>query len=73
LSGKRNPEHEKLWVFFINIQGEKDPLDAIEIYRSKDMIEKAFGNLKERINMRRTSVSSEENLEGKLFIQSFLT
>ena len=49
--------------------GIKDPLDAIEIYRSKDMIEKAFGNLKERLNMRRTSVSSEENLEGKLFVQ----
>lgn len=33
------------------------------------MIEKAFGNLKERLNMRRTSVSSSENLEGKLFVQ----
>ena len=47
----------------------KDPLEALEIYRSKDLIEKAFGNLKERLNMRRTSVSSEENLEGKLFVQ----
>ena len=28
-----------------------------------------FGNLKERLNMRRTSVSSSENLEGKLFVQ----
>jgi transposase len=47
----------------------KGPLEALEIYRSKDMIEKAFGNLKERLNMRRTSVSSDENLEGKLFVQ----
>lgn len=47
----------------------KDPLEALETYRSKDLIEKAFGNLKERLNMRRTSVSSEENLEGKLFVQ----
>lgn len=47
----------------------KDPLDSLEIYRTKDLIEKAFGNLKERLNMRRTSVSSEENLEGKLFVQ----
>ena len=47
----------------------KDPLEALEIYRAKDLIEKAFGNLKERLNMRRTSVSSEENLEGKLFVQ----
>ena len=47
----------------------KDPLEALQIYRSKDIIEKAFGNLKERLNLRRTSVSSEENLDGKLFIQ----
>jgi len=47
----------------------KDPLEALGIYRSKDVIEKAFGNLKERLNMRRTSVSSAENLEGKLFVQ----
>ena len=33
------------------------------------MIEKAFADLKDRLNMRRTSVSSEENLEGKLFLQ----
>jgi len=44
-------------------------LEALQIYRSKDIIEKAFGNLKERLNLRRTSVSSEENLEGKLFVQ----
>ena len=55
--------------FALLSNGIKDPLDALEIYRSKDMIEKAFGNLKERLNMRRTSVSSEDNLEGKLFVQ----
>lgn len=55
--------------FALLSNGTKDPLDALDIYRSKDLIEKAFGNLKERLNMRRTSVSSEENLEGKLFVQ----
>jgi transposase len=61
---------EKYYGYFALLSnGVKDPLDALEIYRSKDMIEKAFGNLKERLNMRRTSVSSEENLEGKLFVQ----
>lgn len=55
--------------FALISNGVKDPLEALKIYRSKDMIEKAFGNLKERLNMRRTSVSSEENLEGKLFVQ----
>jgi transposase len=33
------------------------------------LIEKAFGNLKERLNARRMAVASEENLEGKLFVQ----
>ena len=42
---------------------------ALDIYRGKDLIEKAFGNLKERLNLRRTAVSSEENLDGKLFVQ----
>jgi len=42
---------------------------ALELYRNKDLVEKAFGNLKERLNLRRTLVSSEQNLDGKLFIE----
>lgn len=63
-------ETEKNYGYFALLSnGIRDPLEALEIYRTKDMIEKAFGNLKERLNMRRTSVASEENLEGKLFVQ----
>jgi transposase len=100
LSGKRKPEHEKLYKKYYEVNetpvrgitlvpkqdaidaarqnygyfslisnGVKDPLEALDIYRSKDVVEKAFDNLKERLNMRRTSVSSEECLEGKLFVQ----
>ena len=100
LSGKRNPEHERLYSKYFEINETpvrgmslipkqesinkaqknygcfsllsndvKNPLEALEIYRSKDLIEKAFGNLKERLNMRRTSVSSDESLDGKLFVQ----
>ena len=46
-----------------------DPVLALEVYRSRDLIEKAFCDLKDRLSMRRTSVSSEECLEGKLFLQ----
>ena len=42
---------------------------ALELYRNKDVVEKAFGNLKERLNMRRTLVSLEQSLERKLFIK----
>ncbi len=63
-------ETEKNYGYFVLVaNGEKDLLEALEIYRSKDFIEKAFGNHKEQLNMRRTFVSSEENLNGKLFVQ----
>jgi len=41
----------------------------LEIYRQKDLVEKAFDNLKERLNLRRLAVSSEQSLDGKLFVQ----
>ena len=47
----------------------KDPIRALEIYRQKDLVEKAFDNLKERLNLRRLAVSSEQSLDGKLFVQ----
>lgn len=46
-----------------------DARTALELYRNKDVVEKAFGNLKERLSMRRMLVSSEQSLEGKLFVQ----
>ena len=99
-SGKRVPEHQKLYdkyfhtvttpvrgtrieanqesidaalkdcgYFVLMSNGIKDPVEALQVYRAKDIIEKAFGDLKERLSMRRESVASEENLEGKLFVQ----
>ena len=63
-------ERTKNYGYFALLSnGIKDPLEALDIYRSKDVIEKAFDNLKGILNMRRTSVSSDENLDGKLFIQ----
>jgi len=61
---------EKDYGFLALISNEiKDPIKALETYRNKDLVEKAFGNLKERLNMRRTGVSSDSALEGKLFAQ----
>lgn len=37
----------------------KDPIEALEIYRNKDLVEKAFGNLKERLNLRHLCISSD--------------
>ncbi len=47
----------------------KDPKETLHIYRNKDLTEKAFGNLKELLNMRRMLVSSDASLDGKLFVQ----
>lgn len=55
--------------FVLMTNGIKDPVEALRTYRLRDLIEKSFGNLKERLDMRRMSVSSEENFEGKLFVQ----
>jgi len=61
----------KRWFgFFALLSNETmDASTALELYRNKDLVEKAFGNLKERLNMRRTLVSSEQSLEGKLFVE----
>ena len=46
-----------------------DTITALETYRNRDVPEKAFGNLKERLNLRRVLVSSEQSLSGKLFVE----
>jgi transposase len=56
--------------YFALISNEiKDPIEALEMYRNKDLVEKAFGNLKERLNLRRLAVSSDASLDGKLFVE----
>lgn len=61
---------KKYYGFFVLLTNEKmDVKQALELYRNKDVVEKAFGNLKERLSMRRLLVSSEQSLDGKLFIQ----
>jgi transposase len=63
-------EAKKYYGYFVLVSNETmDTITALEIYRNKDVVEKAFGNLKERLNMRRTLVSSEHSLNGKLFTE----
>ena len=63
-------EGKKNYGFFAMLSNEvKDPIEALEIYRNKDLVEKAFGNLKERLCFNRTAVSSDQSLDGKLFVE----
>ncbi len=47
----------------------KDPIKALEIYRNKDLVEKAFCDLKDRLGFNRPAVSSDMSLDGKLFVE----
>lgn len=61
---------KRYFGYFALASNEKmDAFTALKIYRLKDIIEKAFGNIKERLNLRRLLVSSERSLDGKLFVE----
>jgi transposase len=61
---------KKNFGYFAMISNEsREPGKALDLYRSKDLVEKAFENLKERLSFRRTLVSSEQSLDGKLFVE----
>jgi len=63
-------EAKRNYGYFVLMSNEiKEPIQALETYRKKDLVEKAFENLKERLNLRRVAVSSEQSLDGKLFVQ----
>lgn len=63
-------ESKRNYGYFTLLSNEiKDAATALEIYRNKDLVEKAFDNLKERLNLRRVAVSSELSLDGKLFVE----
>jgi hypothetical protein len=63
-------EAKRNFGYFALLSNEiKEAVEALEIYRNKDLVEKAFDNLKERLNLRRLAVSSEQSLDGKLFVQ----
>jgi transposase len=61
---------KKNFGYFAMLSNEiKDPMQALDLYRSKDLVEKAFENLKDRLAFRRVLVSSEKSLDGKLFVE----
>lgn len=61
---------KRYYGYFALVTNEAmDTITALELYKAKDIVEKAFGNLKERLNMRRLLVSSEKSLSGKLFVE----
>ena len=67
---KAMDDAKKTYGFFAFLTNEvKDPITALELYRNRDVVEKAFGNIKDRLSGRRLLVSSNASLEGKLFVE----
>ena len=61
---------KKNYGYFALISNEiKDPLQALDLYRNKDLVEKAFDSVKNRLGFRRALVGSEQGLDGKLFVE----
>ena len=69
IEGTINDRTRNCGYFALLSNEVNDPYEALSLYRSKEIVEKAFGNLKERLNIRRTLVSSEQSLKGKLFVE----
>ena len=47
----------------------KDPVETLQIYRDKDMVEKCFDDLKNQLDMKRLRMHSSEAVNGRLFVQ----
>ena len=63
-------EAKKRYGYFVLLSNEvKEATIALELYRNRDVVEKAFDNIKERLNGKRLLVSSNAALEGKLFVE----
>ena len=63
-------EEKSNYGYFTLISNDiKDHTKALEIYRNKDLVEKGFDNLKNRLDFKRPGVSSDASLDGKLFVE----
>lgn len=47
----------------------KDPVETLQIYRDKDVVEKCFDDLKNQLDMKRLRMHSSGAVNGRLFVQ----
>lgn len=47
----------------------KSPIEALQIYRDKDIVEKCFDDLKNQLDMKRLRMHSSATVDGRLFVQ----
>jgi transposase len=62
-------EHTKYLGYFVLLSNKiKDSSIVLTYYRQRDVVEKAFDNLKDKLEMKRTLVHSDMAFNGKCFI-----
>jgi transposase len=47
----------------------KDPVETLQIYRDKDVVEKCFDDLKNQLDMKRLRMHTSQTVDGRLFVQ----
>jgi transposase len=59
--------------FFVIVETdfEASPLEILLTYRQRDVIEKAFDNMKNDLDMKRLYCHSDDTMEGKMFVAFF--
>lgn len=63
-------KHIKVYTGFqaILCNNVKDPVEALKIYRDKDVVEKCFDDLKNQLDIKRLRMHSTPTMDGKLFV-----
>ena len=64
-------DHKKNRIgwFVLATNDIKDKVKALEIYRSKDAVEKNFDDLKNDLDMKRLRIHTQSTMDGRIFIQ----
>lgn len=47
----------------------KNPIESLQIYRDKDVVEKSFDDLKNQLDMKRLRMHSSSAVDGRFFVQ----
>lgn len=47
----------------------KDPVEALQIYRDKDVVEKCFDDLNNQLDMKHLRMHNSATVDGRLFVQ----
>lgn len=65
----QNFEQNRAGWFLLGTNDIKDPIRALQVYRMRDRVEKAFDDMKNSLDMKRLRVHSDNRAAARIFIQ----